>query len=72
MKDPLTVLNKTIGNLNEKIKIIESKYRAATPIIKNTTGFPSVGGQNGQLLINTMDNKSYIWADNDWRQIASW
>jgi hypothetical protein len=73
MRDPLTVLNQVVGNLSDKIKIIEARYQRSKVLVKNTTGLPTVGGTSGQILINTVDNKVYMWADNDWRQIGnSW
>jgi hypothetical protein len=41
------------------------------PVVKATTGHPS-NPFDGMMEINTFDNKIFIYADSDWRQIVSW
>jgi hypothetical protein len=38
--------------------------------VKATTGHPSAA--EGTIEINTFDNKVYIYADADWRELATW
>jgi len=40
-------------------------------IIKTTTGNPATG-KTTDILINTFDNKVFMYADGDWRQMATW
>lgn len=72
MKDPLQVLAETMRTLNEKLNAAIAKEMVKKPIVMTTTGFPTEIGGIGQILINVADNKMYVYADGDWRQISSW
>ncbi len=70
MPDILEEFAQRIKELANRITRTESR-ESINFIIKTTTGTPA-GGRTGNVCINTFDNKAYLYADGDWRQIASW
>jgi len=59
-----------IKSMSKRIDELEALDQV-TISVKTTTGNPATG-VTGQFSINTFDNKAYIYADGDWREIASW
>jgi hypothetical protein len=67
------VLSGIIDKL-EEISSRTSRLEQVEPVsilIRGTTGLPATG-RTGQILINTIDNKAYLYADAGWREIATW
>lgn len=40
-------------------------------VVKTTTGDPSSPGE-GDIYVNTADNKVRVYADGAWRDLATW
>ena len=71
MTDNITgeIINRIKTN-TKRISVLE-RSDSFSVIQKSTTGNPATG-KLGEILINTFDNKAFIYADSDWREIASW
>jgi hypothetical protein len=68
--EPLDKLASTIDLIEGRVRQLE-RAETVNVIIKTTTGNPAAG-LTGNLLINTFDNKAFIWADTGWREIGTW
>jgi hypothetical protein len=63
-------LTKTVKNHSNRIERLEKVEKARSVMTKTDTGDPV--GVEGLFCINTFDNTFKVYADGDWRSLATW